>query len=127
MTLKISFTSPKRQEYVVDEQRRRSYAVAFHMSMEWGESYIRVKSYRSYCGNSSVILWEATSSPQRFPNLGAETSRILHQLHKFQDCQVERVSDEVNVIAVEIAVSVTKDVGTNRIERGVVLVGCRLP
>lgn len=58
---------------------------------------------------SSPILWEALSIPDRFPNLGFEISKSLRLMHDFDQCQLSLVPSVVNIIAEDIAVSVTRD------------------
>lgn len=79
-------------------------------TFKWSlEALHDLKVKRVIIETSSRVIWDAISSPRRYPNLSLEISKLFRLMHSFDQCQVVLVPFNVNGIAEDIAVSVTRD------------------
>lgn len=80
------------------------------ISLKWSVDALQdLRVKRVILELSSVEVVGAINSLQIFPHLSFFVSGILRLLHNFDHCQVVLVPGEINVIATDIAISVTKD------------------
>lgn len=79
-------------------------------SLLWASDALRDLRFKKVIFEiSSPAAWKAINEPQSFPDMALLISLTLRSLHKFDHCQVRLVPEVINLIALEIALSVTKD------------------